>query len=79
MFIRDKASFIFLRSFFLGGGGPLSSQIEENVRKKVAHLFRSTRLILSTKRLPNGEVGVATGVVFQETRSGAGFKTGDCV
>ena len=29
------------------------------------------------KRLLNDYTGVARGIVFQETRSGAGFKTGD--
>ena len=28
------------------------------------------------RRLPNDNVGVATGIVFHETRPGAGFKTG---
>ena len=31
------------------------------------------------KGLLNDDLGVAKGIVFQEIRPGAGFKTGDCV
>ena len=35
--------------------------------------------LLDRKGLSNDDVGVARGIVFQEKRPGAGFKTGDFV
>ena len=35
--------------------------------------------VLVCKELSNGDVGVAIGTVFQEIRSGVGFKTSDFV
>ena len=36
-------------------------------------------LLVALVLLPNGDVGVARGTVFQETRPGAGFEAGDFV